>query len=76
LLLNQTGIRPIITAQVDDMSMHRLMARETNGMTLVPPVVVKDRVESGALAELQKFHQIKKRAFRLSLRAEDSRTQN
>jgi LysR family transcriptional activator of nhaA len=46
LLMDQAGIRPIIAAEVDDMAMLRLMARETNSVTLVPPVVVKDELES------------------------------
>jgi LysR family transcriptional activator of nhaA len=59
VLMDQTGIRPIIAAEVDDMAMLRLMARETNGVTLVPPVVVKDELENGALVERHKFHHIK-----------------
>ena len=49
LLMDQTGIRPIIAAEVDDMAMLRLMDRETRGVTLVPPTVVKDELKSGVL---------------------------
>ncbi len=66
LLMDQTGVRPIIAAEVDDMAMLRLMARETNGMTLVPPVVVKDELESGTLVELHKFHQIKESFYAIT----------
>lgn len=59
VLMDQAGIRPIIAAEVDDMAMLRLMARETNGVTLVPPVVVKDELENGVLVERYKFPQIK-----------------
>ena len=45
------GIRPIIRAEVDDMAMLRLMARESDGVTLVPPIVVRDELLSGRLVE-------------------------
>ena len=41
-ILETAGIRPIILAEVDDMAMLRLLAREREGVTLVPPVVVRD----------------------------------
>lgn len=51
LLLDLAGIRPIILAEVDDMAMLRLLAREREGVTLVPPIVVRDELESGVLVE-------------------------
>jgi LysR family transcriptional activator of nhaA len=50
-LLDLAGIRPIILAEVDDMAMLRLLAREREGVTLVPPIVVRDELVSGALVE-------------------------
>ncbi len=50
-LLDVAGIRPIIIAEVDDMAMLRLLARESDGVTLVPPIVVRDELESGVLVE-------------------------
>ena len=50
-LVGRAGIQPIILAEVDDMAMLRLMARETSGLTLVPPVVVVDELSSGILVE-------------------------
>ena len=50
-LLDMAGIRPIILAEVDDMAMLRLLAREREGVTLVPPIVVRDELESGILVE-------------------------
>jgi LysR family transcriptional activator of nhaA len=38
-------------AEVDDMAMLRLIAREGGGLALVPPVVVKDELERGVLVE-------------------------
>jgi LysR family transcriptional activator of nhaA len=51
LLMEQAGIRPRILAEVDDMAMLRLVARESAGVTLVPPVVVRDELERGVLVE-------------------------
>ena len=50
-VLELAGIRPIILAEVDDMAMLRLLAREREGVTLVPPIVVRDELESGVLVE-------------------------
>jgi LysR family transcriptional activator of nhaA len=58
VLMDLAGIRPVIAAEVDDMAMLRLMARETDGVTLVPPVVVKDELESGLLVERHRLKEI------------------
>jgi LysR family transcriptional activator of nhaA len=50
-VMELTGIRPIILAEVDDMAMLRLLAREREGVTLVPPIVVRDELEAGVLVE-------------------------
>jgi LysR family transcriptional activator of nhaA len=46
-----SDIRPIILAEVDDMAMLRLLAREREGVTVVPPIVVRDELETGVLVE-------------------------
>lgn len=51
-VLELAGIRPVILAEVDDMAMLRLLARESSGVALVPPIVVRDELQSGALVEL------------------------
>jgi LysR family transcriptional activator of nhaA len=50
-VLERAGIRPIILAEVDDMAMLRLLAREREGVTLAPPIVVRDELETGVLVE-------------------------
>ena len=50
-ILELAGIRPTILAEVDDMAMLRLLAREREGVTLVPPIVVRDELKSGTLVE-------------------------
>ena len=66
VLMDQMGIRPIIAAEVDDMAMLRLMARETHGVTLVPPAVVKDELKSGVLVERHQFHQVKESLYAIT----------
>ena len=51
LLLEQHRIRPIIAAEVDDMAMLRLLAREGAGLALVPRVVVAGELQSRVLVE-------------------------
>jgi LysR family transcriptional activator of nhaA len=50
-LLETAGVSPRILAEVDDMAMLRLMARDSPGVTLVPSIVVVDELASGTLVE-------------------------
>ena len=58
LLMDQAGIRPIIAAEVDDMAMLRLLARESPALTLVPPVVVQDELTGGLLVERHRIPEL------------------
>lgn len=49
------GITPIIFAEIDDMAMLRLFARESGALTLVPPIVVQDELKAGVLVERHRF---------------------
>jgi LysR family transcriptional activator of nhaA len=49
--LSRQGVEPIVLAEADDMTMLRLLARESNGVTLVPPIVVRDELAAGTLVE-------------------------
>lgn len=66
LLLDQAGIRPIIAAEVDDMAMLRLLARESEGVTLVPRVVVQDELQAGVLVERHRVAQIKESFYAIT----------
>jgi LysR family transcriptional activator of nhaA len=57
-VMELAGIRPVILAEVDDMAMLRLLAREREGVTLVPPIVVKDELDSGVLVEHCRIPQV------------------
>jgi LysR family transcriptional activator of nhaA len=66
LLLDQAGIRPIIAAEVDDMAMLRLLARESEGVTLVPRVVVQDELQAGVLVERHRITQIEESFYAIT----------
>jgi LysR family transcriptional activator of nhaA len=51
LAMHGAGIQPQIIAEVDDMAMLRLLARDAPGVTLVPTVVVRDELAAGTLVE-------------------------
>ncbi|MFT5837275.1 MAG: LysR family transcriptional activator of nhaA [Candidatus Azotimanducaceae bacterium] len=58
LIMERAGIAPLIAAEADDMAMLRLIARETEVIALVPPVVVQDELKSGELVELYQIPDI------------------
>ena len=49
-LLGRLGVTPRILADVDDMAMVRLLARENVGVAVAPAVVLADEIASGRLA--------------------------
>lgn len=49
LVCEQLGVEPDPYAEVDDMAMLRLLARDSGGVAVVPEVVVQDELESGKL---------------------------
>jgi len=51
-LAARLGVVPRIAAEVDDMAMLRLLARERIGLAVVPGIVVRDELESGELVEI------------------------
>ena len=54
-LVGRLGVRPQIAAEVDDMAMMRLLAREGIGLAVLAPIVVRDELASGALVESAKL---------------------
>lgn len=59
LEMERLGIIPVIGAEVDDMAMLRLLAREGAGLALVPPVVVTGELKRGQLVEHHRFTDIR-----------------
>jgi LysR family transcriptional activator of nhaA len=66
LMLERADIRPIIAAEVDDMAMLRLLAREGAGLALVPPVVVKYELERGLLEIRYRFPEIQEKFYAIT----------
>ena len=50
-LCEHLGVQTNVVAEVDDMAMMRLLARDTNAIALLPSVVVRDELQSGMLQE-------------------------
>ena len=51
-LCARLGIVPRIAAEVDDMAMVRLLARQDVGVALAPPVVMADEIGAGVLMQV------------------------
>jgi LysR family transcriptional activator of nhaA len=49
LMCEELGLRPNISAEVDDMAMLRLLARDSGCLAMVPEVVVQDELRDGSL---------------------------
>lgn len=58
-LLSSAGVRPRVMAEVDDMAMLRLLAREGDCLALVPPVVVRDEIATGRLVVTHRLPELK-----------------
>ena len=67
-LLDRMGIVPRIAAEADDMAMLRLLARSGAGLAVIPPIVVQDELESGALAELSRLPDITEVFYAVTIR--------
>jgi len=48
-LCEQFEVHPQVSAEVDDMAMLRLLARDSEALAVLPPVVVRDEIRSGEL---------------------------
>ncbi|MEY2981738.1 MAG: hypothetical protein RL562_1965 [Planctomycetota bacterium] len=51
VMCRRIGLRPRVLAEVDDMALLRLIARDSKGVALVPSVVVQDELRTGRLVE-------------------------
>lgn len=65
-VLSLAGIHPLISAEVDDMAMLRLMARESGELTLVPPIVVQDELLTGILVEVCQIPEVTERFYAIT----------
>lgn len=51
LRCEQLGIRYRVRAEADDMALLRLLARDSDSIALLPPVVIQDELQAGHLVE-------------------------
>lgn len=68
LLLDLAGVQPRILAEVDDMALMRVLARESGALALVPPVVVQDELRSGVLVERCSIPQLQESFYAITAR--------
>lgn len=61
------GLTPEIAAEVDDMAMLRLLARNNAGLAVAPPIVVRDELASGRLVEAAKLPGIAETFYAITL---------
>lgn len=66
-LVDRLGVKPRIAAEVDDMAMLRLLAREKIGLAVVPTIVVKDELDRGELVEIKSLPGLKETFFAMTL---------
>ncbi|KAA2283898.1 LysR family transcriptional regulator [Arenimonas fontis] len=57
-LADRLGVRPQIAAEVEDMAMMRLLARNDVGLAVLPPIVVRDEIAAGLLVETDQLPNI------------------
>jgi LysR family transcriptional activator of nhaA len=68
VICEQYQVRPNIVAEVDDMAMLRLLARDLRAIALVPAVVVRDELRTGRLHEYSAVPDLFEEFFAISVR--------
>jgi LysR family transcriptional activator of nhaA len=65
-LCTAAGVTPRLRAEVDDMAMLRLIARDSGWLTVLPEVVVQDELRSGTLVTVGHATQLQERFFAIT----------
>jgi LysR family transcriptional activator of nhaA len=60
------GVTPRLRAEVDDMAMLRLVARDSGWLTVLPEVVVQDELRSGALVTVGQSTQLRENFYAIT----------
>jgi len=60
------GVTPRLRAEVDDMAMLRLVARDSGWLTVLPEVVVQDELRSGVLVTLGRSNQLREHFYAIT----------
>lgn len=59
-------VQPNLRAEVDDMAMLRLIARDSSWLTVLPEVVVQDELKSGVLVKVGQSDALKERFYAIT----------
>jgi LysR family transcriptional activator of nhaA len=65
-LCRSAGVTPRIRAEVDDMAMLRLIARDSGWLAVLPEVVVQDELRNGTLVKLGESSQLQERFYAIT----------
>lgn len=65
-LCSTAGVRPRVRAEVDDMAMLRLIARDSGWLTVLPEVVVQDELRSGLLVTVGQSADLQERFYAIT----------
>lgn len=60
------GVKPRLRAEVDDMAMLRLIARDSGWLTVLPAVVVQDELHSGSLVTVGESTQLQENFYAIT----------
>ncbi|MBL0945820.1 MAG: LysR family transcriptional regulator [Hydrogenophaga sp.] len=60
------NVTPRLRAEVDDMAMLRLIARDSGWLTVLPEVVVQDELRTGALVAVGRFTDLQERFYAIT----------
>jgi len=66
-LVDRMGVHPRVAAEVDDMAMLRLLAREGLGLAVAPSIVVRDELAAGDLAEIAQLPGLQETFYAVTL---------
>jgi LysR family transcriptional activator of nhaA len=64
------GVAPNLRAEIDDMTMLRLVARDSGWITVLPEVVVQDELRSGALVSVGRSAQLTEHFYAITAQHE------
>lgn len=65
-LCTSAGVSPRLRAEVDDMAMLRLIARDSGWLTVLPEVVVQDELRAGILVTVDRSTQLQERFYAIT----------
>ncbi|WP_322996228.1 LysR family transcriptional regulator [Castellaniella sp.] len=61
------GVQPRLRAEIDDMTMLRLVARDSGWITMLPQVVVQDELQSGELVHIGQSSQLTEHFYAITV---------